>query len=387
MYTIGRAAAHAKLACTNAGSRWYDELSKIAVEDSLVEFFSRNWPFTHGEGVVTTTPIYNTGTLSTTTNNAQIIGAGTTWSASWPTPAILRIENGHGEEFLVTSFDSPTTLTIDTEWPYDNDTLLEYSLEFPAYDIPDYMDIDNVMTAYAFRRIVAENTYGELMAFRHGWLIAGYPGWYTIIPGNGTSSQKLWISPSPVDTYTIRYTYKTAIPQFFIWNNGTASVTNALDTVTGSTGANNGGTNWNTTGVGIVGKVFEIVDPAYSHPYNNGIVDSSPAPGATTLSLVNNWNGRTLTNAQYCISPQIVMPDDCIPLFRNLVESYVYARVAPERAAMSRQMYQSSLSDAFQRYERDGSSKHPRGVCDWSSDGRESTLGPGYPTELIVRTT
>jgi hypothetical protein len=382
MYTFGRVVEHAKLLCSNAQSRYSDELIKLCAEDALVEFHSRKWPFMHGEGVITTTPMYNTGTVTANNGNTTITVASGTWDTTWPTPAIIRIDEAGGEEFLVTSFDTSSTLTIDTEWPFTTGTTYTYTLEFPAYDIPSYMEIDNVMTAYAFKRFVTGASYGSLMEMRHGWLLSGYPGWYTIIPGNGTRSQQIWISPTPNDEYTIRYTYKVAVPDFFVWNYGTASVTASNNAVTGSTGSNAQGTNWNAVGETIVGKIFEITDPAYPHPYNGIAVGA--VGGATSLTLASNWDGRTVTSARYSISSQITMPDDCIPMFRSLVESYVYARIGEgDRAAGARQIYTAQLSDSLIRYERDASVKRSRGVNDFNG-GRDADFGPGFPTELVV---
>lgn len=384
MYTIGRAMGHAKTITLNAKSSWFREIGQMCVQDALVEFFSRDWPFLHGEGVVTTTPPYLEGTITTTEGDATLVGVGTTWDPTWPTPAIIRTENGRGEEFLVTSFTNGTSLEIDTPWPYDSEAGVGYTIEFPCYEIPEYLNIDGVMTAYAFKRFVAGNSYKELMAFRHGWLFSGYPAWYAIVPGTANTPTKIWLSPSPNDTYTFRYTYKAAVPDFLIHQYGTATFTAGSPTVTGSTGSGVAATNWNSMGFNATGKFIEVLDDSDPQPFVSGEILS--VGGAASITLTANWGGRsTSAGVAYGISPQLNIQDDLIPAFRSLVESYVLARVKPESAMLARQMYQSQLNDALQRYERDAATLFPRGVNGWTQQN-DAECGPGMPTELLVRT-
>jgi hypothetical protein len=378
VYTIGKAVNHAKLLCSEAKSRYFAELGKLCVEDALVEFCSREWPWTHGEGVITTTAGYNTGTLTVTQGDATVTGVGTTWLTTWPSPAVIRIQGANGDEFLVTAITNGTELELDTEWPYDSDSGLAYTLEFPAYEIPNYIAVESVMSNYGFRAVTSMASYAAIMEMRRGWVNSGYPVWHAIIPGNGTTTTKLWISPSPSTVYTVRYVYRSAVPAFSIWDYGTATVSNVSASVTGSA------THWDKTGITLPGNVFEISDPANRQDYVTGLVSASGL-AAGALNLTAAWTGRDATNASYSISPQISIPDDMIPTFRTLVESHLYARIGKgDEAAFRRQIYQAMLQDAMGRYSRNKDFKGMAGVL----GGRQldADLGPGLPTEMTVRT-
>jgi hypothetical protein len=378
VYTIGKAVAHAKLTCQEAKSRYFNELGKLCVEDSLVELFSRPWPFLHGEGAITIEPMHNDGTVSLVNGSASVVGVGTGWDTAWPIPAVIRIEGSSGDEFLVASFDSATGLTLDEPWAYDSISGADYTIEFPAYEIPNYTAIEGVMSAYGWYNPLIATTYKQLMELRRGWYVSGYPLCYAVIPGNGTTTSKLWLSPSPASVYTVRYSYKSAIPEFLIWDFGTASVANASPNVTGTL------THWAKSGLTLQGNILEITDPAPTAKQDHVYGTVQTVTNDTAIVLTSNWLGRTASGSAYSISPQIVMPNDMIPTFRSLVESYVYARILPERAPQARGIYQSMLNDSLGRYARAKDFGGMVGVLGKRGDGAE--CGPGMPTELIVRT-
>lgn len=382
VYTIGKVVEHAKLLCSEAKSRYFNELGKLACEDSLAEFWSRAWPFFHGEGVLSTTAPYSVGTVAVNKGATLVTGTGTTWVTTWPTKAMIRIDGSGNDRFLVATFTSPTTLTLDAAWPYDNVAAANYTLEFPCLELPNYLDIKGVMSSYGWYKGVSPMTYQELMIARMGWLLSSYPYWYCIVPGDGlNSTTKLWLSPSPNSVMTIRYSYKANVPAFLMWDYGSVTVNNGAAAVTGT------GTNFDKTGLSLGGNIFEITDPAPANaqPYITGLVSASGIT-ATNVNLTSNWTGRTVaTPAAYAISPQIAIPDDVIPAFRMLVDSYVYARINPELAGQRRAMYQSAVNDLACRYERSGDAMKTRGVFGYDP-ANFAEYGPGIPTELIVRT-
>ena len=377
VYTIGKAVAHAKLTCAEAKSRYFNELGKFCVEDSLVELFSRQWPWLHGEGVITVEPMHNDGTVTLTNGSTSVVGVGTNWDTSWPDPAVIRIEGSSGDEFLLT-VTSATTATLDQAWPYDSIAGADYTLEFPAYEIPNHIAIEGVMSAFGWYNPLIATTYQQLMELRRGWYVAGYPLCYAIVPGNGTTTSKLWLSPSPSSVYTVRYSYKSAIPEFLIWDFGTASVANTSANVTGTL------THWAKSGLTLPGNILEITDPSPTgkQEHVSGTVQS--VTNDTAIVLTSNWLGRTASGSAYSISPQISMPNDMIPTFRALVESYIYARIQPDRAPQARQIYQALLNDSLGRYARVKDFQGMVGVLGKKGSGAEN--GPGMPTELIVRT-
>jgi hypothetical protein len=378
VYTIGKALAHAKLSCQEAKSRYFNELGKLCVEDSLVEFFSRPWPFLHGEDVITVEAMHNTGTVAVVNGSASVTGTATGWDTSWPVPAIIRINSSGGEEFLVTAFGSATGLTLDQPWPYDSDASAEYTIEFPCYEIPNYIAIESVMSAFGWYNPMAATSYAQIMEMRRGWYVSGYPMAYAIIPGNGTTTTKMWITPSPASVYTIRYVYKSAIPEFAIWDVGTASVANASANVTGTS------THWAKCGVTLAGNILEITDPSATgkQEHINGTVQT--VTNDTAIVLSSNWTGRTASGSAYSISPQISIPNDMIPTFRALVESYVYAKVQPDRAPQARAIYQAMLNDALGRYNRQKDLFKMKGCIE--RERNDAECGPGMPTQLIVST-
>jgi hypothetical protein len=379
VYTIGKAVSHAKLLGQESKSRYYNELGKLCVEDSLVELFSREWPFKQGEDVITVEPMHNDGTVTVVQGDATVTGVATAWDfANWPTPAIIRIHGSGNEEFLVGTFTSATELELDEPWPYDSDADVEYTLEFPAYTIPNYISISGVMSSNSFYTPLVATSYKHMMELRRGWITSGYPVGYAVIPGDGTTQSKIWLTPTPNSIYTVRYQYKTAIPEFLIWDFGTASCANSSVNVTGS------GTHWAKSGLTLAGNIFEITDPAATAKQEYITATVQTVTNDTALVLTSQWAGRDATGSAYSISPQISMPNDMIPTFRALVESYVYARINPERAPQARAIYQAMLNDALGRYSRVKDFGKMRGVLDHQATDAER--GPGMPTELILRT-
>ena len=347
IYTYGRLIEDLRTISADATSDWWGRKALQIAEESVLTFLSRELPFNSGEGVFASTIPYLTGTVAVTNGSNGITLTGGTWVTSWPTPAIARIDGSSGDSVMISAFNTATTGTLDVPWPWATAAAANYTIEFPAYVLPNYIQVTGVvqMRLTSITQRLAPARMEDLMWQRPWYPHSFWPGKYAIIPGNGTIPQKIFLWPPPSVEQTIRYRYQNAIPAFQVYNQGYA--TGITNTGTGVTGSGAPLPNWTVPGVGysLVGSYFELVNqPAWQ-------VQVAALVDATHITLAaGGYPGLAATDNPYCISPQIPVADDLKPLLRALVRWKYFEDAFPDRAQAAYARYRMLLDEALGRY-------------------------------------
>lgn len=315
MYTVGRLVEDTRKIASEATGQYFLDIALQAAEETLADFYSRDWPFTSNEGAITTIAPYATGTIAFTNGSATGTGTGTTWNTAWPTPAIIRPSGGQGEAFLVTAFGSTTGLTIDRPWPFDSASAQTYTIEFPSYPISEYIRVQMVCAAGSQWAFPAMMSSPEEILYKRPWgTWTTYPYEFYVLAGDGTTSASLVLYPAPSQVQTIRFRYTKAVPTFRclvgsgdkVTNGGVASIAAAGTALTGSN------TSWLKLGYSLIGHYFE-------HGDQDGVYSLISAVASDTAATAAAWGGRAVVGGNYYISPQILMPDDFRPMLRDLM--------------------------------------------------------------------
>lgn len=339
IYTVGRLLEDLRVFAGNATGDFFGQKAPMLAEEALTIFLSPRWPFNEGEAAVACVAPYSTGTVAVTLNSKNVVLTGGTWLTSWVTPAIIRINGSSGDSIVVASFDSPTGLTLDIEWPFASDAAATYSIEFPSHTIPSYISVTGVVECrLSMRRFLAQARFEDLLGKRP-WMPQTYwPGEYAIIPADGTNSQKLFIWPPPAQVQTLRYRYVKAVPAFRYYRTGTADVVNGNTAVAGTS------TYWLKQGYSMVGQYLEALDQP-------GIQVAVSAVGSDTgLTLVaGGWTGVGAAGTPYCISPGILCPDDLKPLLRAICRWKYLQDAAPALAPEAERRYKTLRDQAVSR--------------------------------------
>ena len=353
-----------------------------SAEETLAEFYSQEWPFAVGEDGITTVAPYTTGTIAAVLNSAAIVGTGTNWNTSWPTPAVIRPEEG-GESFIVLSFNSTTGLTLDRPWPFTSDASMTYQIEFPCYDVSEYIALSGVCLAQSgWRAPLHINNLQSLLYNRMQWTPGGYPCEFFLIPGDGTTSAKLVLNPAPAQVQTLRYRYTRAVPTFrcYIGNStatgegGVASLANGATAVTGTS------TLFQKVGYSMVGHYFEAQDQIDLYALISAV-------GSDTGLTVGAWTGQTMVSQPFYVSPKILMPDDFRPMLRDLMRwktfqnSTEYSGTAVSAQAESR--YRRNLQLAWRRVNRMRQDRDVKPV-DIGGSMWPNVEPPGMPWQLTM---
>ena len=341
-YTVARLIDDLRTIAGEWSSDFAASKARMIAEEALTIFLTSRWPFNEGEETIATKAPYDTGTVAVALNGTTLTLTTGTWATTWPTPAIVRIEGSNGDAFLINSFDSTTTATIDKAWPYDTVTASDYSIEFPAHNISNYISITGVMEGRLTTTLGLQQISFEDMLSRRSWSPANsafWPGYYAIRPYDGTNSQQLWISPAPADVRTIRYRYCKAVPSFRYYRTGQATATNGNTSVTGTS------TLWAKQGYSMVGQYFEDL----AQPGHQVLITAVGSDTALTLTT-GGWTGVTDAAMNYAISPAILCPDDLKPLLRAICR-FLWARESKMDFAPAAQASYWQLRDqAISRY-------------------------------------
>lgn len=365
-------------AAENSSGRYFLDLALFSAEESLADFSSREWPFSSGEGAITTIAPYTTGTLSFVNGSQNVVGVGTTWNTAWPQNAILRAGGANGEAFLVTAFNSTTGLTIDRPFPFASIGTQTYTLEFPSYPISECIRVEMVCAAQAWWVAPLQITSIEEILYDRSYLNPfQFPVKFFVAPGDGTTSAALIMSPSPATVQTIRFRYTNAVPTFrcLVGSNDAAQDGGLATLGAGGTALTGSNTSWLKLGYSLAGQYFEQAD-------QDGIYSLISAVPTDTSATVGAWGGRAVSAASYYISPKILIPDDFRPMLRDLMRwKYFQNAKEPDLAALAYERYNRNYSLAMTRMNR---MRGPGTVNPISLGEDGERMDPGIPWQLTV---
>ena len=378
MYTNGRLVEDTRKIATEATGQYFLDIALHAAEETLADFFSHDWPFNTGEAGITTIAPYTTGTIAAVNGSASIVGTGTTWNTAWPVPAVIRPAEG-GEPFVVISFDSTTGLTLDRAWPFDSDASMTYSLEFPGYEIPEYITINAVSFAgQPWQPPLAITSLAEILYDRAVVTPRTYPYGFYLIPGDGTTNARIIVDAAPAQVQTIRFRYTRAVPEFrcLIGSGNSAEEGGIATLAAAGTALTGSATSWLKLGYSLIGHYFEAADQTDIYSLVSGVASD-------TAATVAAWGGRALAGASYYISPQILIPDDFRPMLRDLMRwKYFQNAMEVDLAAAAEARYRKNYALASRRVNRirQGRTLAPVALGDWGG----GVQPPGMPWQLVM---
>ena len=228
------------------------ESIKLRINEAQdVIFYDSDWEWRKRTFYFTTTPPYETGTISVTQNSRTVTGSGTSWSASMRVGYIVISD----KLYKIQSVDSTTSLKLQT--PYDGSTAsgLEYKIIFPTY--PLNHEISSIVAVRYQAREVEPKTKQRL----------------TISPtALAIPSECAMDDRSDEDYYTT----------------GSVAVTNDSTAVTGT------GTTWTSEMEGLTFRVNEL-----AKEYTIKSVNST-----TSITLKEPYDGNTGSGKSYKINPK-----------------------------------------------------------------------------------
>lgn len=377
MISYGRVVEIAAQYNDAAGSRISEFAELQIARNAIHEVWSaREWPWHKANHSITLIPSYSTGTINLTEGSANVVGVGTTWSTSWPMPALLRGPNG--QPFFVTFINSTTTLTMADAYVGTSVIGQSYNLGFPAYPVPsDFGSTsDPIQSGILFR--ARPGDYAEWFDLTHTLSHSGPIEMYAFKEGDGLlEPAKMFLYPTPAQAAIARMAYRAKVPDLYRYAEGTASVANGSPTVTGID------TFWTKMGFAAGGAVISFPDVRTDA---FGTISSAGADGTITLSA--NWSGPTVpAGSAYHISTRVKMPDVMLAPLTSLVQE----KVALSRGwSNSAQAARASYDQLLHQIERtmylpqDAVSMRLPTCLQGALRGGRRHVVPGPPTTIIV---
>lgn len=338
---------------------------------------ARDWSWLYDEFTVTTVAPYSTGTIAFTQNSATITGTGTAWSTSWPTPIILT--GNDGQPWFVSAILSPTSATLEKEWPYANASAQSYRFSFPACSLPtDFGQMsDPIQAAVLFQGRPA--SYSEWYELTQMLRYTGQLQVYAFKDGDGiTEPPKLMLFPAPSAVSVIRASYRAKAPVLRYHTKGDVTTLSAGGTtVTGS------GTIWTKLGYSAVGQIIEF--PSLE---TDAYGEVSAAPGDTSLTIPA-WGGPAIAEATgYRLSTPLRIPTEFEEALTLLIdESVAVQRGFSNSAAIARGAYEKLLNQLQMRHQTPIDAQRvllPSALQGALPGAMRRNIAPGPPVTVIV---
>jgi len=131
------------------------------------------WRWAQKIARITTTAVYNTGTVTLTEGSATVTGSGTTFTSGMVGRKFQRSQSTG--RFVIDAYVSPTQITLDRSWPYDTETAAVYSIFEDTYALPS--DLGRLKSIYDVR------TGFQLEAMELDDALTQFGGVYVLNPG------------------------------------------------------------------------------------------------------------------------------------------------------------------------------------------------------------
>lgn len=322
MLTFGQLVASALLFDDQASSDFADLTYDVLVREAVHSTWDNHAkPIHEAPFAARGYQPYSTGTVTLTSGSTAVSLAGGTWDyANWTTPALL-VANNANPSFLVNSFDSATTLTLDQPWIADSASAQSYTIFFPTINLPTDFGTQYLGPSQGWIwgqcKPLSYPQWLQLVIIQ-GW-VGGIPQAYAFSGGDGVSAMKMHLWPPPYQDVYFRGTYTRKTARGLRYHLGGATVTNSDDDFTGTS------TLWQQTGWTITGSVAALEFPKISHAFNcAGTIDTISSNTAGKFAAV--WNGPTLTAQPYCISEILRLPDSAMEPLQATIRRLVAER-------------------------------------------------------------
>ncbi|MEE8517703.1 MAG: hypothetical protein V3S98_01095 [Dehalococcoidia bacterium] len=180
--------------------------------------FEAAWKWAEREGRITTTPGFDTGTVTVTNLSATVTGAGgTTWNTASAVLPDDKFNAGEDGFYRILSVETDTSLTLKGTFAGTTAAGQDYSILRDEYDMDDgVLELLSVRMLDPARTLtVLSPTQWEELT--NGDLDTGEPQFAMLVGadqsevGNVGTNQKLQFWPLPDATYPITYTYRTLL--------------------------------------------------------------------------------------------------------------------------------------------------------------------------------
>lgn len=152
-------------------------------------------------------------------------------------------------------------------------------------------------------------------------------------------NKRLYVFPIPASSSnTITFVYKIRLRDLSMadYSTGTVSATNGSATITGS----------GTTFIGdMVGRWIRLTSAVANPTGDEQWYEIGTYTSATSISLINTYQGTTVTGANYVIGEMPILPEDYqdLPVYRAC-SIYFTTRVPdPDRANLFKTLYEEGL--------------------------------------------
>jgi hypothetical protein len=93
-----------------------------------------NWRFYNTKGTITVLASYSTGTVNMTQDSTTVTGVGTSFTSAM-VGRKFQVDASTGL-YTITAVNSPTQLTLDAAWPYDDESGATYTIFQDVYALP-----------------------------------------------------------------------------------------------------------------------------------------------------------------------------------------------------------------------------------------------------------
>jgi len=121
------------------------------------------WRWAQKIARITTTAVYNTGTVRLTEESATVTGSGTTFTSGMVGRKFQRSQSTG--RFVVSAYVSPTEITLDRQWPFDTETGVAYSIFEDTYSLPSDLgrlkSVYDVRTGYALEAVEFDDALSQ----------------------------------------------------------------------------------------------------------------------------------------------------------------------------------------------------------------------------------
>jgi len=208
------------------------------------------------ESNITTTARYNTGLATITVGSTSLTGTGTTWTSSMTAVDGYKITFAGNDNIYTFTYASATTATISPALTGQNDlTTVEYTVYRDEYQLAS--DFDRLLkngSVYYYSGARVSQIISEVPRdqFREEFVPgATDPLRRVMLIGTHvtTGNRLIKVNPPPKEGKVYPYEYVKKITKMSDYNTGTAEVTNASTTITGT------GTTWTSS---MVGQYFRV---------------------------------------------------------------------------------------------------------------------------------
>lgn len=183
-----------------------------AINDSYEDILSRKpWTFLRKEGFFATVAPYSTGTI--TTSGTTVTGTGTTFTNSME-GRYIHIEGLGDEAHLISTYNSPTSLTLVTE-PSADVTASTYSIYQSDYTLADGVDEKSLEYIVDMNRSVRlyprDHVESEVVYPNQGSLNEGIAEDFSFVGRSSATQVTIRLRPIPNDVRGYRYVAQDTI--------------------------------------------------------------------------------------------------------------------------------------------------------------------------------